>query len=97
MGNGDDDVRGLDQQLHVAQPQGLAHCQRGVFDALVVEVGAVGRVAVAHRDALLGEHDLTMSSRDGVMFDPEVIVQTAAQAVQTPGAVRSLGFRFRSL
>ena len=66
--NGDDGVGGFNEQFDVAQFHCLAGPEPGFLDGFAVEKRAVGGIAVAQIDAVVGERHLAMQRRNGVMI-----------------------------
>jgi len=53
-------VDGLNQQLHVADPHGLAWPEPGFLDGFAIEKSAVGGIAIAQINAVMRQRQLTV-------------------------------------
>src|ERR1700746_1415482 len=81
FGNSYGYISRLDEQFHIAQPQGLASRKPGFSNRFPVDEGPVGRTAITDEELAVAEHNSTMFAGNRGVFDLEIVAFNAAKAV----------------
>lgn len=79
--NGDVGLGGFDEQFHVAQAQILTGHQPRFLDGIAVDERAVGGVAIAQKNAVVGEHQFAVMDGDGGMIDGNIALRIASHMI----------------